>query len=630
MYLLQIDLIDGRPFLGHNKLAVELQQKANIVRALCLLSTTAASSGHPTSCFSAADITSVLFEKYFAYNLKNSKYINNDRFIISKGHVAPLYYSLFALTGAFPRKDLLTLRKYKSRLEGHPTPHFEYADAATGSLGQGLSIGAGIALHAKRETLPHKTFVLLGDGELAEGQNYEAANFASLQKLDNLIAIADINGLGQTGKTAYFHDTKHYEDTFVALGFEVRVIDGHDFEEIDAALSEAVKNTNEKPFMIIAKTIKGKGVSFVVGREDFHGKAIPKDQVNQALAELGVDTSITNTNDVVFKIKNPNIMQHSSSSNESRIDVTYAKGEEHATREIFGEILAKIGLNTSIYALDGDVGNSTFTNKFAEAFPQRFVQCYIAEQNMVGVANGLSIMGKKPFAATFGAFFTRAYDQIRMAAIGKANITFVGSHAGVSIGEDGPSQMALEDFAMFAPIPNSVILHPTDAVSTTKLVAKLAQHKGISYLRTLRPKTKVLYDATEDFTIGGSKILRSSDHDLCVIVAAGITVHEALNAYDALQKKGISVAVVDAYSIKPLDSATIQLLVEKTEKKVVITVEDHYEYGGLGDMVATELSGIKVQKLAVKDIPFSGDAASLLSHFKIDAKAIVEAVKALK
>jgi len=608
---------------------MDLQKKANIVRALCLLSTSEAGSGHPTSCFSAADITTVLFDKYFSYNLKNPKYVNNDRFIISKGHVAPLYYSLFALTGAFPRKDLLTLRKYKSRLEGHPTPQFEYADAATGSLGQGLSIGAGIALHAKRETLPHKTFVLLGDGELAEGQNYEAANFAVLNKLDNLIAIADINGLGQTGKTAYFDNTEHYKNVFTSLGFEVRVIDGHDMDAIDAAFVEAKANTNEKPFMIVAATIKGKGVSFVEGREDFHGKAIPKDQLNEALAELGVDNKILDSNDSIFRFKNPAIMQHSSNSNESRIDVVYPKGEEHATREIFGEILAKIGLNSSIYALDGDVGNSTFTEKFGEAFPQRFVQCYIAEQNMVGVANGLSIMGKKPFVATFGAFFTRSYDQIRMAAIGRANIAFVGSHAGVSIGEDGPSQMALEDFAMFVAIPNSVILHPSDAVSTTQLVPKIAQHKGISYLRTLRPKTKVLYDPSEDFSIGGSKVLRSSEKDVCVVVGCGITVHEALAAYDTLQKKGISIAVIDAYSIKPLDVDTIRSTVNTTQQKTIITVEDHYAGGGLGDMVASELTGVIVKKLAVGDIPFSADAKSLLSHFKIDAHAIVEAVKGL-
>jgi transketolase len=610
-------------------LQMDLQKKANIVRALSLLATTEAGSGHSTSCFSAADIATVLFDKYFNYNLKNPKYVNNDRFIISKGHVAPLYYSLFALTGAFPRKEVLTLRKFKSRLEGHPTPRFEFADAATGSLGQGLSIGAGIALHAKRENLPHKTFVLLGDGELAEGQNYEAANFASLHKLDNLIAIADINGLGQTGQTAYFHNTEHYKNIFDSLGFEVRVIDGHNFDEIDAALSVAKANINEKPFMIIAKTIKGKGVSTVSGREDFHGKAIPKDKVNEALAELEVDLSILETNDVLFKFKNPAIMQHSSNSNESRIDALYTVGEEHATREVFGDILAKIGLNTSIYALDGDVGNSTFTEKFGKTFPERFVQCYIAEQNMVGVANGLSIVGKKPFVATFGAFFTRAYDQIRMASIGKANIAFVGSHAGVSIGEDGPSQMALEDFAMFSPIPQSVILHPSDAISTMKLVPLLAQHKGISYLRTLRPKTKVLYEAHEDFPIGGSKVLKSSEKDVAVVVATGITVHEALAAYEILQKAGISIAVLDAYSIKPLDRDTILTLVKKTQKKIIITVEDHYINGGLGDIVAGQLSGYTVQKLAVFDIPFSGDAKSLLAHFKIDAKAIVDTVKSL-
>lgn len=606
-----------------------------------MLSTSEAGSGHPTSCFSAADLTTVLFDKHFTYDLSNPKNIANDRFIISKGHVAPLYYALFSLAGGLKRKELLTLRKFKSRLEGHPTPRFKYADVSTGSLGQGLSIGAGmvLALRAKTQNLRLKTqnlpkvFVLLGDGELAEGQIYEAANFAAANRLSNLIAIADINGLGQTGKTAYFHDTGHYKNVFSALGFVTKVIDGHSFDEIKKAFEEAVSNTSGKPFIIIAKTIKGKGVSLVEGREDFHGKAIPKVEIEKALSELGLSKEVALKDKVLFRLQKPKSEENSAGFERLNLreglNLKYKKGEEYATREVFGEVLAEIGeANNNVYVIDGDVGNSTFTEKFKKVGSQRFIQCYIAEQNMVGVAAGLSALGKKAVACTFGAFLTRALDQIRMARISSSNITFVGSHCGISIGEDGPSQMALEDIAMFSAIADSVILHPSDAVATAKLVPQAIDYKGISYLRTLRPKTPTIYKEDEEFKIGGSKILRHAKNDVLTIVATGITVHEALKAYDALKKENISIRVVDCYSIKPLDTKGIEKCIKETEKAILITVEDHYYNGGLGDMIAAEVGGkAKIVKLAVKSIPFSGDKNSLLREFGIDAEAIVKTVK---
>ena len=560
----------------------EVQQKAKLVRKWCLISTTEAGSGHPTSCLSAADITTVLFDRYFTYDLDNPLNPGNDRFVLSKGHAAPLLYTLFGVAGAYPLEELKTLRKFGSRFEGHPTPEYKYAEAATGSLGQGLSVGAGLALASKREGFSNKTYVLTGDGELAEGQIWEAANFAAHEKLDNLVVLLDINRLGQSQETMFGHHMEEYVRKFKAFDFEVISIDGHNYEEIDHALQTAQQGQG-KPFAIVAKTFKGHGISFLENKDGWHGKTLKKEELEKALQELGpVDDQLR------FKLPKPKeVKLPVTGHNVKDPGLDFEQGKEYATREVFGEALVKLGAqDNDIYALDGDVMNSTFTEPFKKAYPERFVECYIAEQNMVSVAAGLSRLGKIPFVATFAAFLTRAADQIRMARVSEANIKFIGSHVGVSIGEDGPSQMGLEDIALFGTLPGSVVLQPCDAVSTAKLVPEMITHKGFSYMRTLRPKTPLLYKKDESFSIGGSKVLRRSNNDLLTIAATGITVFEALKAADELKKQNINVCVVDCYSIHPIDEATLQRCMNETEQKILVTVEDHFEHGGFGDFAA--------------------------------------------
>lgn len=644
---------------------LDIQKKAALVRKLCLTSTSEAGSGHPTSCLSATDLTTVLFEKYFSYDLKNQYNPNNDRLVFSKGHAAPLLYALFALSGGLPIEELKTLRKFGSRLEGHPTHFFPFAEAATGSLGQGLSIGAGIALSGKKDNRDFKTYVLLGDGELAEGSVWEALNFSSYYKLDNLIAIVDVNRLGQSQETMFGHKVKQYVDRFSAFGWEVKEINGHNLEEIIKAFDLAINNKSKKPFAIIAKTKKGKGISFLEDKDGWHGKPLNKEDLEKALKELGkVDDKLR------FKLAvpdkgsswqsrvandarqpqsenltlNPSLLnEHRSKKERNNSDIKTgsafslfasgqpsAAGEEAATREVYGRVLAKLGdINPLIYSLDGDTKNSTYSEIFKNAHQDRFIECFIAEQNMAGVAVGLSRMGKIPFVSTFAAFLTRAFDQIRMSVISKSNIKFVGSHAGVSIGEDGPSQMGLEDFAMFGVLPDSVVLHPCDGISTAKLLPLLATHVGVSYFRTLRPKTPIIYNDDEKFEIGGSKILRSSEKDLLTVAACGITVFEALKAYDELKKEGINVRVVDCYSIKPINKKTLLKCLDETKIKTIITVEDHFEHGGMGDFVLSALSnsGAKVEKMAVTQISRSGKKDELLAYGRIDANHIIEKVK---
>ena len=604
----------------------ELKQKAKLIRKWALVSTTEAGSGHPTSCMSAADLGAVLFEKYFTYDLANPLNLYNDRLVLSKGHAAPLLYTLFGMAGAYPLDELKTLRKFGSRFEGHPVPSFVYAEAATGSLGQGLSVGAGLAWLAKREGLPYKTYVLTGDGELAEGQIWEAANFASHEKLDNLIAILDINRLAQSQETMFGHDIKKYVDRFQGFGFEVIAIDGHDLNEIDKAFDTATKNNNGKPHAIIAKTLKGKGVSFLENKDGWHGKPLKKDELQKALAELGdIDDNLK------FSLKKPaQTKLPANAFKEIDVELSFDKNKEYATREVFGDVLAKLGeKNPEIYALDADVMNSTFTETFKKAISNRFGECYIAEQNMVSVAAGLSRLGKIPFVATFAAFFSRSADQIRMARVSEANIKFVGSHVGVSIGEDGPSQMGLEDIALFGAMPDPLILQPCDAVSTSRLVSHMAAHKGFSYMRTLRSKTPVIYNSEDDFQIGGSRILRQSANDQLTIAATGITVFEALKAADDLKKEGINVRVVDCYSISPFDKDNLRKCLQETKKRIVITVEDHYEHGGMGDFAASALADTngRVIKMAVTKISQSGTKDELLDDAGISSGHIVNMVK---
>ncbi|MGA2854114.1 MAG: transketolase [Verrucomicrobiota bacterium] len=599
---------------------------ANQLRIHSITSTTAAGSGHPTSCCSAADVVATLFFGHMRYDAKNPHYYNNDRFILSKGHAAPLLYAAWAETGLFPAGDLLKLRQFGSDLEGHPTPRLLFVDVATGSLGQGLSVGAGMALAARLDKLDYNTYVLLGDGEIAEGSVWEAASLAGIYKLNNLIAIVDANRLGQSQATAFGHDIGVYAKRFEAFGWRVEVIDGHDIEEIVEVLGGI--GLDDKPLVIIAKTYKGAGVSFLQDLDNWHGKPLNKEEAAKAIAELQPSSK----SGVGVPIPAPNQLPAPNNAPPAGYPpLNYKIGDKVATREAYGIALARIGeVDHRIVAMDGDTKNSTYAEKFFKKFPDRFTECYIAEQNLVGVATGFGTRGKVPFASTFATFFTRAADQIRVAGISQANLKLAGSHVGVSIGEDGPSQMALEDMALMRAIAGSVVLYPSDAVSTEKLVEQMALAKGIHFLRTSRPKSPVIYSNDESFPIGGAKVLRQNAGDKVTVVAAGVTLHEALKAADALKAEGVGITVIDAYSIKPLGKKEILAAAKKTNN-TVITVEDHYSEGGLGDAVAGELSmeGVKVHKLAVTSLPRSGKAEELLAHFGIDAEAIVKKVKSL-
>jgi transketolase len=604
----------------------KLQGIANQLRIHSIAATTAAGSGHPTSCCSAADIVAALFFGHMRYNPKDPHYYNNDRFILSKGHAAPLLYAAWAETGLFPTSELLKLRRIDNDLEGHPTPRLPFVDVATGSLGQGLSVGVGMALCARLDSLDYKTYVLLGDGEIAEGAVWEAASLAGVYKLNNLIAIVDVNRLGQSQATAFGHDVSVYQKRFAAFGWRTEVIDGHDMDEIVEVLAAA--GLGEQPLVILAKTLKGAGVSFVQDKDGWHGKPMNKEEEAKAIAELqpkaqsGIGVAIP----APSQLPAPN-----NTAPSSYPAVNYKLGDSVATREAYGAALVRIGeVDPRVVAMDGDTKNSTYAEKFFKKFPARSTECFIAEQNLVGVATGFGARGKVPFASTFATFFTRAYDQIRVAGISQANLKLVGSHVGVSIGEDGPSQMALEDIAMMRAVAGSTVLYPSDAVCAEKLLEQMAQKRGIFFLRTSRPKTPVIYNNDEAFPVGGAKVLRQGAGDKVTVVGAGVTLFEALKAADALKKEGIGITVIDAYSIKPLGKDVIKAAAQKTNN-LVITVEDHYQEGGLGDAVAGELSGdgIKVHKLAVTELPRSGKADELLAKYGIDAAAIARKVKAL-
>ena len=597
---------------------------ANQLRIHSIEATTAAGSGHPTSCCSAADLAAALFFGHMKYDPKNPHYYNNDRFILSKGHAAPLLYAVWAENGFVPVADLLKLRTFTSDLEGHPTQRLAFVDVATGSLGQGLGVGAGMALAARQDKLDYNTYVLLGDGEIAEGAVWEAASLAGVNKLNNLIAILDANRLGQSQETAFGHNIAVYRDRFKAFGWRVEEIDGHDIEEIIEVLGGV--GLNDQPLAIIAKTYKGAGVSFLQDKEGWHGKPLNKEEAAKAVAELqptarsGLGVPIP----APAQLPAPNLAAPAGYP-----AISYKLGDQIATREAYGNALLRIGEDDPrIVALDGDTKNSTYADKFFEKFPDRSIECFIAEQNLVAVSVGFGARGHVPFASTFSCFFERAADHIRVAGISQANLKLAGSHVGISIGEDGPSQMALEDLALMRAIAGSTVLYPAEAVATEKLVEQMAQHKGICFLRTSRPKTPVIYGNEEPFPIGGAKVLREGSK--ATVVAAGVTLFEALKAADQLKAEGATITVIDAYSIKPLGKKEILAAAQKTNH-VVITVEDHYAEGGLGDAVAGELSneGVKVHKLAVNGIPRSGHAAELMAAFGIDAAAIVKKVKSL-
>ena len=601
----------------------ELISLSKFIRYLSLVSTTNAGSGHPTSSLSAADLMSVLFfGEIFRFDLNNPDNPNNDRLVFSKGHASPLFYSMWAAAGAVTEEEMMDLRKFGSPLEGHPTSAFKYTELATGSLGQGLSAGLGMALNAKYiDKLPYRTYVLLGDSEMAEGSQWEAMQLAVHYKLNNLIGIIDVNRLGQRGETMYGHDIASYEKRVSAFGWETFVIDGHSINEILFAYQAAIK-VKDRPSMIIAKTLKGKGVSLFENQDGWHGKPLSKDDLDKALEELGeVDSSLCG------KILKPEPAEKTKHISQKIKAPSYSSGEKVATRKAYGNALKNIyPAFPDIVVLDAEVSNSTYAEIFKNEYPDRFFEMYIAEQNMVGTATGLSTRGKIPFVSTFAAFMSRAYDQIRMSRYSNANIKFCGSHAGVSIGEDGSSQMGLEDIAMFRAILDSVVLYPSDAISTEKLVKEMAAHEGIAYIRTTRGATPLIYNADDEFVIGGCRILRESENDAATIVAAGITLHEALKAYDELKKEDIYIRVIDLYSIKPIDQAALHKAAEETG--VLITVEDHFSEGGLGEAVRSALPHVApIHSLAVKKMPRSGKPSELLDHEEISAAAIISKVR---
>lgn len=605
----------------------DLEGLARLIRYYSLVSTTEAGSGHPTSSLSAADLmTGLMFGGTFRFDLDDPLHPNNDRLIFSKGHASPLFYSLWAATRKVSGKELLTLRKFGSPLEGHPTRAFRYTEAATGSLGQGLSIGVGMALNAKYlDKLPYRTYVLMGDSEMAEGSVWEAMELAAWYKLNNLIGIVDVNRLGQRGETMYGHDLSVYKNRIAAFGWETIVIDGHHLPQVRTAFEQAARAT-DRPVMIIARTLKGKGVSFIEDKNGWHGKALKKDELKRALGELGPVNR-----DLRVTIPMPEDRRPPATPSRMAAALSYRTDRPVSPRHAYGTALERLFPQfPDMVVLDAEVSNSTYAEIFRNSHPDRFFEMFIAEQNMVGMALGLSIRGKIPFVSTFAAFLTRAADQVRMSQYSNANIKFCGSHAGVSIGEDGSSQMGLEDIALFRAILGSVVLYPSDAVSTERLVEEMAWHTGIVYLRTTRKDLPVLYRNDEAFWIGGSKVLRSNRKDVATIVAAGITLHEALRAYEELKKEGILVRVIDLYSVKPVDVATLRRAAFETG--FIITVEDHFAEGGIADAVRTALSKhpVPVHALAVRAMPKSGKPDELLDYEGISWKAIVATVKRVK
>jgi len=606
-----------------------VKEKARRLGVYSMMSTTAAGSGHPTSCLSAAQLVAGVFFYAMKFDPKNPNSPDGDRFVLSKGHAAPLLYAALAEAGVFPLSRMMTLRQFSSEMEGHPTPLVPGVDAATGSLGQGLSVGAGLAIGAKLDGSSTRVYVLLGDGELAEGQVWEAAAFSGHYKLDNLTAIADINRLGQSEPTMYQHDMEIYRRKFDSEGFDVQVIDGHDVAAVLAALDHA-KSTKGRPQAIVACTIKGHGVSFIADKEHWHGKPLSKDELARALQETGTVAPIPPDDGKSYARKSlpkpPDFPPPAAPD--------YKADAKVATREAYGYALKRLApVNPHIVAISGDVKNSTFSEIFGDAYPDRFYQGYIAEQNMVSAGVGLAARGRVPFLDTFACFLSRAYDQVRMTAISRASIKLCGSHCGVSIGEDGPSQMALEDLAMFRAVNGSIIFYPSDAVSTERLTEAAARAEGITYIRTSRPKTPIIYSTDEKFPVPGFKVLRKSEKDRATVIGAGITLHEALNAADQLKEQGIAIRVIDLYCVKPIDGDAIAAELKATGGRLV-TVEDHFEEGGIGEAVLSALSDAgtapsKVRRLAIHGMPHSGKPEELIDAFGISARHIVDAVAAI-
>ena len=608
-----------------------LKNIATRLRIDSLNATSESGNGHPSTCCSAAEIVAALFFEEMGYDPRDPQNPDNDRFVLSKGHAAPVLYAVWAEVGFLKREDLLTLRRIDSDLEGHPTPRLPFADVATGSLGQGLGAGVGIALNANRIGSDYRTYVLMGDGESAEGSVWEAGDMAAWHALDSLCAITDVNGLGQSGPTQWKHDLDALAARWSAFGWNALIVDGHSLPDLLGAFDTA-RQTKGRPTMILAKTLKGKGVSLMEGKGGWHGKALKKGaELDAALAELS--SQLVPEDGPPLRPRPPRTIvsadQRAPGTPGTVGASAYALGDTVATREAYGAAIARLAATDDrIVALDADVKNSTFSEKFEQQHPERFYQSFIAEQAMLGAAMGLASRGAIPFPSTFAAFLSRAYDFVRMAAISNLNIKVAGSHAGVSIGEDGPSQMALEDLAMMRAQPNIAVLYPCDGVSTERLVEQAAYRKGPVYLRTSRPKTPVIYGSDEVFEVGGLKVLRHSESDVATVIGAGVTVFEALKAHDELEKQGIKIRVVDLYSLQPVDAAALVCCARETKGRM-ITVEDHYANGGIGDAVAGAIApdGFTVHRLAVREIPRSGTPDQLLDRYGISASHIVAAVR---
>ncbi|XP_063282982.1 transketolase [Pelobates fuscus] len=604
-----------------------LKDTANRLRILSIRATTAAGSGHPTSCCSAAEIMSVLFFHSMKYKAQDPRNPSNDRFVMSKGHAAPILYAAWAEAGFLPESELLNLRKIDSILEGHPVPKQEFVDVATGSLGQGLGAACGMAYTGKFfDKASYRVFCLLGDGESSEGSVWEAMAFAGFYKLDNLVAIFDVNRLGQSDPAPLQHKVDIYQKRCEAFGWHTVVVDGHSVEELCKAFTP-VKN---QPTAIIAKTFKGKGISGVEDKENWHGKPLPKDLAEKSIKEI--ESKISNKKKLSPASPEEDAPAVSIKNIKMSSPPSFKLGEKIATRKAYGLALAKLGkANNRVIALDGDTKNSTFAELFKKEYPDRYIECYIAEQNMVSVAVGCTTRDRTvAFASAFATFFTRAFDQIRMAAISESNINLCGSHCGVSIGEDGASQMGLEDIALFRTIPTATVFYPSDAVSTEKAVELAANTKGICFIRTSRPENAVIYSSNEEFKVGQAKVVAHSKDDQVTVIGAAVTLHEALAAAEQLKKENIHIRIIDLFTIKPLDRKTI-LENAKATKGRIITVEDHYREGGIGEAVSAAVvgePGITVKSLAVSHVPRSGKPAELLRMFGIDKDAIVEAVKA--
>jgi transketolase len=610
-------------------LASELAQQ---LRVDSVRSSTSAGSGHPTSSMSAADLLAVLVGRHLRYDWDEPATPANDHLIFSKGHASPLLYSVYKAVGVVSDDELMTgYRRFGSRLEGHPTPVLPWVDVATGSLGQGLPDAVGVALAGKYlDELPFRVWVLCGDSEMAEGSIWEALDKASHYKLSNLIAMVDVNRLGQRGPTDLSWDLETYRRRVTAFGARALVIDGHDVREIDRAMAEAGDASGDQPTVILARTRKGRGFSEVEDREDWHGKPFPPAMAERAIVELGGERNL------IVRGPRPDPAARSARDAGHSAEVklpTYAIGDKVATRKAYGQALAAIGVRRDIVAMDGEVSNSTFADQFAHEHPERFFEMYIAEQQLVAAAVGFSVRGYRPFASTFAAFFTRAYDFIRMAAISQASIRLVGSHAGVEIGADGPSQMALEDLAMMRAVQGSTVLYPSDATSATALVAAMADRDGVVYMRTTRGAYPVLYDTGESFPVGGAKVLRSSNGDQVTLIGAGVTLHACLAAADQLKADGIDARVIDLYSVKPVDTDTLTAAAAATGGRLVIA-EDHHPEGGLGSAVVDALTGVgradlAVRHLAVTELPGSGTSEELLNAAGITAEHIAAAARSL-